>query len=675
MRNFLWLLLLSWVLTGCQQGPSPASSTAVAQPAGPALAFQMQEGRIHSNFYRRGPVAAHLLLTEGSQPRFIAAFPAGNSGMGLWFDTPTTVNWQWQGDLEPLAVEEPGQRYYGVQGKVIVTGGELILNKVLLGSIRILRDYQQTGRVPPQVDDATLSRGPDSLSWSRKRLDGQAGYRLTLELDSGSIVQDPQSGAVRLRPVDQSLVMTIRVLNSEPPLTPLDNPLNAGLPVPDTRLEQSLAFLTYEEKWLAGSWRFLTYFGRDSLLSLRLLMPVLTDEAIESALGSVFERMSAQGRVAHEEDIGEFALLRRLQQGQVQNDSPLYDYAMRDDDLLLLPVLAEYLLDERVDRQRRQAFLQRQRSDGKRYGQMLAANIDYLLSVTRPFYEEPRFANLIGVGEDHYAGNWRDSEEGLDGARFPYDVNMVLAPAALRAAEKLYQSGLLQEPRQSSQQIAELADMARHWQRHVAPLFAVQIEPEQANEAIRSYSAKMGVPGRTTDSPVEFSALALDKKGIPVPVVHSDTGFDLLFGHPDEQRLRQILGNLKADFPLGLYTPVGMLVANPVFASEATRHRFGPGNYHGTVVWNWQQAMVISGIDRQLQRTDLSASTLVLLEQAKDKLWQAVSATQSLKTSELWSWSYDSDRFHMQPFGQRHGDITESNPVQLWSTVFLAIQP
>lgn len=53
-----------------------------------------------------------------------------------------------------------------------------------------------------------------------------------------------------------------------------------------------VSFLTYQEKFLAGSWRFLTYFGRDTLISLNLFMDVLTPSATEAAIGSVLERLN-----------------------------------------------------------------------------------------------------------------------------------------------------------------------------------------------------------------------------------------------------------------------------------------------------------------------------------------------------------------------------------------------
>jgi len=62
------------------------------------------------------------------------------------------------------------------------------------------------------------------------------------------------------------------------------------------RDKQVFAFLASREKFTAGSWRFLTYFGRDTLLSLELLMPVLKPDVIEGALGSVLERLGPNGK-------------------------------------------------------------------------------------------------------------------------------------------------------------------------------------------------------------------------------------------------------------------------------------------------------------------------------------------------------------------------------------------
>lgn len=57
----------------------------------------------------------------------------------------------------------------------------------------------------------------------------------------------------------------------------------------------------------------LQYFGRDSMIALRLLMPILTSDAIEAALGAVIERVNSTGALCHEETIGEsLAILSHL---------------------------------------------------------------------------------------------------------------------------------------------------------------------------------------------------------------------------------------------------------------------------------------------------------------------------------------------------------------------------
>ena len=62
------------------------AAACVATDAAPtALRFSAPEGRVLNEFYRQGPVAAHLVLTSGATPRLVVAFPAGNSGAAVWF--------------------------------------------------------------------------------------------------------------------------------------------------------------------------------------------------------------------------------------------------------------------------------------------------------------------------------------------------------------------------------------------------------------------------------------------------------------------------------------------------------------------------------------------------------------------------------------------------------------
>ena len=47
------------------------------------------------------------------------------------------------------------------------------------------------------------------------------------------------------------------------------------------------------------------------------------------------------------------------------------------------------------------------------------------------------YKNLIALKEGVPVGQWRDSNDGLGGGRYPYDVNTALMPAALRAIAEL----------------------------------------------------------------------------------------------------------------------------------------------------------------------------------------------------------------------------------------------
>jgi hypothetical protein len=176
-------------------------------------------------------------------------------------------------------------------------------------------------------------------------------------------------------------------------------------------------------------------------------------------------------------------------------------------------------------------------------------------------------------------------------------------------------------------------------------------------------------------APVVFHALGLDDKGKPIPVMHTDDGFVLMFGAPAPEYLVQVAERLTRVFPAGLRTPVGMVVANPVFATDKKlRAIFSRGHYHGAVVWSWQQALLAAGLARQLQRTDLPAATRTALEDAERALWDVIDANAEQRTGELWTWDVKDKKIVLVPFGQGGGHVDESNAAQLWSTVFLGVK-
>jgi hypothetical protein len=215
-------------------------------------------------------------------------------------------------------------------------------------------------------------------------------------------------------------------------------------------------------------------------------------------------------------------------------------------------------------------------------------------------------------------------------------------------------------------------------------LFEVSLPLDEARQRLTEFAESIGVPDQealssladeTTkgDTNLTFNAVSLDARGNPIPVLNSDDGFALLFGNLSPPRLERIVATLFGPFPAGLLTPVGLVVANPAYASSEQRQIFTSNHYHGATVWSWHQALLAAGLERQLGRRDLSAGTRQRLLDAQARLWKVITSTRALQNSELWSWSFTEGVYRLEPFGQRTDDETESNAAQLWSTVFLGI--
>ncbi len=659
----------------------PASPSAASTEPEPRLAFDVNEGPNLNSFLREGPVAAHLLLRSGLDPRILIAFPAGNSGVGLWFShAGRPVHWALQGRPQPLKTQDArGRPLYGITAEAIVTGSpELGIRQAILSSVRVLRDYQALGTFPPEVA-ASPTTADSTITWVRDRLDGAAGYRLSIEVTHGVLHAGHLTAAS-----DGKIALKITALSGEVPLTPLwgKHLLNDRAQA-DAAARNVLTFLSYKEKFLAGSWRFNTYFGRDTLMSVRLLMPVLAPDAVDAGIGAVLTRLSPLGEVAHEEDIGEFAILDHLRAGGEKSDAPTFNYNMIDGSFMLAPVAAQWLLDDARGRTEAAAFLKRmdgRHESPKPLGADLVSNFRFVLQAAARFADDPRAPNLIALKSGFDAGQWRDSNDGLGGGRFPYDVNVVFVPAALEAVAGFFESRLLDSYLDSADRelFSHAKTMAGTWRRKAGPLFDVNVPNAIARHDITDYAASLKIADGAAlssidESALSFPALALTADERAVPVIHTDFGFELLFGRPTSAELEVGVTALMRPFPAGLLTPVGVVVANPVYAAPAIQEKLTRSAYHGTVVWSWQQAVLAAGLRRQLQRPDLPAPIKEHLRTAQTELWRAIGAAHNMRNSELWTWSFANGHFEIAPFGANASDADESNAAQLWSTVYLAI--
>ena len=495
----------------------PASLPALASDPGASapLQFRITEGRIENAFYQDDDIAAHLLLSSGNKPRVLVAFPAGDSGVGVWFE-PTVAPVRWTlGEVKGEHRMVGGHAWNGIVADVSVAADTLVLQDAVLGSIRVLRDYQLGQGYPPETA-AAPQLSQRSVQWRRNRLDGAPGYAIALSTDNGRFQRDGSRILLRPDRAGEPLRLRIEATTGETPLTPFTDLLNEHAQA-DLRSRQALQFLSYREKFLAGSWRFDTYFGRDTLMSLRLLMPVLRPAAVDAGIASVLARLSPDGEVAHEEDIGEFAVLRHRKEQGSTSAEPIYNYVMIDSDYMLAPVAAAWLLEDARGRAGAAAFLA-SGAKGRRQGDALVRNLLFVAASSEAFARKPVYANLIALKPNSSVGQWRDSNEGIGRGRYPYDVNAVWMPAALRAIGDFLDAGVLD----------------------------AYVSPEQ-RERLRAAAASLGAPPwrvwRTIDWRLLRGPIAL-AAGFAFAIAMGEFGATAFVARPDRPTLPLAIARL-----------------------------------------------------------------------------------------------------------------------------------
>ena len=206
-REALASLLLAVLLFAPSSLPAQALEKAPGADA--PLQFRITEGRIENAFYQDGGIAAHLLLSSGERPRVLVAFPAGNSGAGVWFeDAPSPVQWT-LGVVKGRVVTLQGHRWNGIEAQASLVAERLVLKDAVLGSVRVLRDYQ-LGLPYPEGTGAEPAVSERQVRWRRERLDGAPGYEISLTAENGSFKRE--QGKLVLSPdqKDQPLRLRIR---------------------------------------------------------------------------------------------------------------------------------------------------------------------------------------------------------------------------------------------------------------------------------------------------------------------------------------------------------------------------------------------------------------------------------------------------------------------------------
>ena len=635
-------------------------------------------------------------------PRLIVAWPAGNSGICTFFQPHNDNN-------GTLGIELVNSTFGNPLGAVTIAGnsssqlpsvgveGVLSFNNTaeiavaILGSVRTIRDFTEgPSLLEPVVQDAIQVQAFNGtgVQLSRLWLDNVTTTTLTMvpwKNDNSTIAIDNQTVSFGAGFYHFSTHFNYPQLKQLQPAQILNNQSQA-LITQDLGQVSSLSFFSYSEKLLAGGWRFLTYFGRDSLIAALLLQPVLSTgngSAMEAVIGAALERINrTDGSVCHEETIGDYATFLNLQMN-VTSTAAGFTYPMIDTDYYLPVVMDEYF---RAEPARIGPLLSTKagaidtNNTGLTWGQLAYIGAQKIMNITAAFEANQTVDNLIHLKDGQVVGQWRDSTYGIANARIPFDVNCALAPAALYSIAHLAAlDGVYPKNNVTSGWAQTAARRAQVWEaktlaffQHTTPLDTAQSRLSDYTNKSTFYSGPTNadsLSNYSSDGQIVDYGLAIQNATSPdiVPISHTDTGFRhfLLNASTDDEQLTTFI-NATANailrpFPAGLTTPLGVVVANPALSgSDVLIANFTNSAYHGTVIWSWQLALMAKGLERQLARCNASSSNATAslssnttapafcqdavvystLKAAYNRLWDSIEANESQLESEVWSWTY-----------------------------------
>lgn len=644
------------------------------------LNFSKPMGKTENHFFRKNNVAAHIMANYGAKSAIVIGFAdAGNSGVSMFVEESSQLKMQIK-DSVSLADHKNG--LHGIVTEVEVSGADtLIVNDFALGNIRRIRDREDAGKkldaVDEQIDWADLSRG---LVRVTRTVSQDHRYEMLLQTEPGARFANVNGKVVLMKEAGHTGALRILVtaLTSEPllnalPLEKIVRPefINAF----DQQTLNMLSFVVYREKWLAGSWRYLTYFGRDSMMSTMLAMNTLQSQAVEAALAGVFDRVDNAGRVSHEETLADYAYFL----SHYTSFAPRQDYEMVDSNLMPPILMQKYV--KMVSESDANAFLDRKSSDGRSYREIFDHNLQFVISSADEFARymieghqngDPQalkngYQKLIHLYAGRSTGQWRDSEWGLGLGKIAFDVNVAYMPAALSAAHLFYSSsryGLQNELNAKRSQTYYAI-----WKTDAPKFFKVKVTPQDLKDAssyMRSLGLKMPIEELT--SPITYYAVSLNEDGTPVKVMNSDEGSYLMFGLPTDEELMFMADRMILQFPYGLKSPIGLLIANAAFAPPETQQYFTADHYHGTLAWGREHAVMLFGLMHQLDRTDLQEVTQAKLQLALKSLWDLMEETSAYQEAELWTWQPDGQgNMQYLAYGSKPSHHTSANPIQTWS--------
>jgi hypothetical protein len=787
----------------------------------PTLLIRKTEGDFENILIRdvKPQVAAHIQipLVEKAR-RVVVAMPAGKSA--LCFETDQPAEWAIEDNI--VTFEKDGQR--GVLFTLVTKVAEfsipvssILMNHTLMARFGVDQEYRnetrlrdlitsgkikdlesQLGMSLDDLSDRGITIGPimdaqqGKVTFTRKALDGKHQYRL--EFVGGSAWEVRASNDrihfSRKAPSAQTpLRLTIRASTNFAPFTPMpfDELVNdkgrelAGKDPHFAVAIRNFEFLSFKEKFLAGSWNFLSYFGRDTLIALRIMWQVLSPQAKQTGIQSVANEISEDGIVnvtdewtddrtvanaievffreydKHNLD-GAKQIMKTILDGSVP-EHPFLDVL---DQTFMFPSVAAHWFKELNNRDLAQWLKEVHQVLGRTESNLttLLRNWNYLLKSAAPYiaawqnlrakYPALTPRQIIEERRDEFratyktlvhsiagAANWRDTYN-LPWHFRSEDINVNLLPMAITAMQEMIERISAIGHRQDLTDLSErysldvvgaylekskLFDAAKeawNWdlmREHYLirrPVHEIRqnferyleglkngdvfgwdrdrgmrerdaiLRCKESNVTISDFLQRNHVPDTVKDG-VEFTALLLDTDGHPLPIMHSDDVFFMLFGNPSMEQVRKIVRPFILAYPFGLgffEDDCGMAVTNAVYSpkdntalKDPTKNvwvKFGPDEYHGRGAWPWVMFallngvydQVMKGIDQQGQlRNGVTLEDVGVFKQILQKSKSSIEKLGPLATSEV---------FKFSPVNSEDGiwqaeAMGVSTPIQLWS--------
>ena len=278
---------------------------------GKVLSFETPDPPYENYFYADSNVSVQVILAsplrkspanDASIHRILFAWPAGNSGAVLFFmptddvtggdDLKLTLQRQQSGRYLTAAVQAPAKDsanqhdHVGVKA-ILNVSRRATLSLAVLGSLRTVRDYTEGGGLLNEAvqDGVQFSPLENGAEVKRTWFDGATTTALRFEElgGNGKPQVDVGNGTTAIFGSGSYQVTATVNYPHAPSLPPtlLLKPEYHGLIERYANEVASLAFLITSEKFLAGAWRFFTYFGRDTLITLLLMEEILSETVVE----------------------------------------------------------------------------------------------------------------------------------------------------------------------------------------------------------------------------------------------------------------------------------------------------------------------------------------------------------------------------------------------------------